>query len=197
MGSEKDDMLVGEVDKKYNLLFKRLYPGLLFYANRFLDEGEAEDVVQDAFVELWEKRNEVDFGDSIHTFMYRSVYFKAINMIRHKSVENNYSQTLIDIYQKKIDYFHPDENDTIRKMENKETHKEIFAVIESLPEKCKEVFKLSYLHEMKNKEIAEVLNISLRTVEAHMYKALKLLRANLSHLMPIILWLQLFFMKYK
>ena len=49
---------------------------------------------------------------------------------------------------------------------------------------------------MKNKEIAELLNISLRTVEAHMYKALKFLRANLSHLMPVILWIQVFFMKY-
>lgn len=58
--------------------------------------------------------------------MYRSVYFKAINIIRHKNVENNYSQSLIDIYQKKIDYFHPDENDTIRKMESNEINKEIF-----------------------------------------------------------------------
>ena len=47
------------------------------------------------------------------------------------------------------------------------------------------------------KEIAELLNISLQTVEAHMYKALKFLRANLSHLMPVILWIQVFFMKYK
>ena len=82
-------------------------------------------------------------------------------------------------------------------MESNEINKEIFSVIESLPEKCKEVFKLSYLNDMKNKEIAELLNISLRTVEAHMYKALKFLRANLSHLMPVILWIEVFFMKYK
>ena len=189
MKFEEKNILIekGKIEQEYNLLFKRLYPGLMFYANRFLDEDEAEDVVQDAFVELWEKRNEIDLGDSIHTFMYRSVYFKAINIIRHKNVENNYSQSLIDIYQKKIDYFHPDD----------EINKEIFSVIESLPEKCKEVFKLSYLNDMKNKEIAELLNISLRTVEAHMYKALKFLRANLSHLMPVILWIQVFFMKYK
>ena len=185
MKFEEKNILIekGKIEQEYNLLFKRLYPGLMFYANRFLDEDEAEDVVQDAFVELWEKRNEIDLGDSIHTFMYRSVYFKAINIIRHKNVENNYS--------------HPDENDTIRKMESNEINKEIFSVIESLPEKCKEVFKLSYLNDMKNKEIAELLNISLRTVEAHMYKALKFLRANLSHLMPVILWIQVFFMKYK
>ena len=153
MKFEEKNILIekGKIEQEYNLLFKRLYPGLMFYANRFLDEDEAEDVVQDAFVELWEKRNEIDLGDSIHTFMYRSVYFKAINIIRHKNVENNYSQSLIDIYQKKIDYFHPDENDTIRKMESNEINKEIFSVIESLPEKCKEVFKLSYLNDMIKK----------------------------------------------
>ena len=66
--------------------------------------------------------------------------------------------------------------------------------INELPDKCKEVFKLSYLHEMKNKEIADVLGISLRTVEAHMYKALKFffLRERLSHL---LLSLIIFFSK--
>jgi hypothetical protein len=59
-----------------------------------------------------------------------------------------------------------------------------------LPDKCKEVFKLSYLHDMKNKDIADVMGISLRTVEAHMYKALKILREKLSYLRMILLfWL--------
>lgn len=58
-----------------------------------------------------------------------------------------------------------------------------FEAINELPDKCKEVFKLSYLHDMKNKEIADTLGISLRTVEAHMYKALKFLRERLSHLL--------------
>lgn len=62
--------------------------------------------------------------------------------------------------------------------------------IDELPDKCKEVFKLSYLHDMKNKDIADVMGISLRTVEAHMYKALKILREKLSYLRMILLfWL--------
>ena len=63
----------GKIEQEYNLLFKRLYPGLMFYANRFLDEDEAEDVVQDAFVELWEKRNEIYLGDSIHLCTVRFI----------------------------------------------------------------------------------------------------------------------------
>lgn len=61
--------------------------------------------------------------------------------------------------------------------------------LDELPEKCREVFILSYLHDMKNAEIAQVLGISQRTVEAHMYKALKYLRERLSHLLPIALLL--------
>ena len=66
---------------------------------------------------------------------------------------------------------------------------EIHQAINSLPDKCKEVFKLSYLYGMKNKEIADALNISLRTVEAHMYKALKILRERLSHLHEFIIFI--------
>lgn len=73
--------------------------------------------------------------------------------------------------------------EVIKKIENQELRQEIFGAINELPDKCKEVFKLSYLHDMKNKEIADTLGISLRTVEAHMYKALKFLRERLSHLL--------------
>ena len=76
-----------------------------------------------------------------------------------------------------------DHAEVIKKIENQELRQEIFGAINELPDKCKEVFKLSYLHDMKNKEIADTLGISFRTVEAHMYKALKFLRERLSHLL--------------
>jgi len=74
----------------------------------------------------------------------------------------------------------------IRRIEDKELRKEIHDAINELPDKCKEVFKLSYLHDMKNKEIADILGVSLRTVEAHMYKALKYLRGRLDPLWAIL-----------
>ena len=77
-------------------------------------------------------------------------------------------------------------SEVIKRIEDQELRKEIQNAINELPDKCKEVFKLSYLHDMKNKEIADILGISLRTVEAHMYKALKLLRGRLSHLLFLI-----------
>ena len=123
-------------DLTYKALFRRYYPSLIFYATRLVGEEEAEDVVQDVFVELWKRKDSIEIGEQIQAFLYRAVYTRAIN---------------------------------------------------ELPDKCKEVFKLSYLHDMKNKEIADVLGVSLRTVEAHMYKALKFLRNRLGHLWFILL----------
>lgn len=174
----------------YSSLFKEYYPPLLFYAMRFLDEEEAEDVVQDVFLTLWKRRDELEVGPYISSFLYRSVYTRSLNMLSKKKVANNYCKDLEDIYTKKMEYYHPDNTEVIQRIENNELRTEMLSVINALPEKCKEVFKLSYLHELKNKEIAEALDISVRTVEAHMYKALKLLRERLKHLV-VLLWILL------
>jgi RNA polymerase sigma-70 factor (ECF subfamily) len=161
-------------------LFHRLYPALRFYAARFLHDDDLDDVIQDAFLELWDKREDIEIGDKIAAFMYRSVYSKSINVLKHKIVENKYSENQVELYNKKMEYFHPDNNEITNSIENTELKNMIYKEISQLPDKCQEIFRMSYLMDMKNKEIAEILNISLRTVEAHIYKALKLLRNNLS-----------------
>lgn len=173
-------------DLTYKLIFRKYYPNLLFYATRLLGADEAEDIVQDVFVELWRRRDTIEMGDQILAFLYRSVYSKAINLLKHKIVEGNYTAAMESIYKRKMEYYQPDHSEVIKRIEDQELRKEIQNAINELPDKCKEVFKLSYLHDMKNKEIADILGISLRTVEAHMYKALKLLRGRLSHLLFLI-----------
>ena len=170
----------------YNELFRKYYPGLLFYATRFLPESEAEDVVQDTFLELWKRKDTVEIGEQIQAFLYRITYTKCLNAIKHKQVENEYSAAATELYQKKIEFYDPGQNETIQRMENKELQAEVYKAINELPDKCREVFKLSYLHNMKNKDIAEVLDISMRTVEAHMYKALKYLRVRLKYLLLLV-----------
>lgn len=170
------------LDVTYNQLFRRYYPNLLFYATRMVgDEEEAEDIVQDVFVELWKKRDSIDMGEQIQSFLYRAVYTHALNVLKHRSIADSYQSTMEEINLKRMEMYHPDNNDVIRNIENLELRRDINRSINDLPEKCKEVFKLSYLHDMKNKEIADVMGISLRTVEAHMYKALKFLRDRLKN----------------
>lgn len=153
-----------ELDDTYKAVFRQCYPKLLFYATRLVGTEEAEDVVQDVFVELWRRRDSVVIGEQILAFLYRSVYTKAINLLKHQVIENNYSAAMIEIYERKLQYYQPDHAEVIKKIENQELRQEIFGAINELPDKCKEVFKLSYLHDMKNKEIADTLGISLRTL---------------------------------
>ena len=169
-------------DLTYKLLFRKYYTNLLFYATRIVGEEEAEDVVQDVFVELWRRQESMTVGDQIQAFLYRAVYTRALNVLKHRDVKNSYEAVILDIHQKRIEFYQPDSNDVVKRIEDRELRKELSDAINELPDKCKMVFKLSYMHDMKNKEIAEAMEISLRTVEAHMYKALKLLRDRLGYL---------------
>ena len=89
---------------------------------------------------------------------------------------------MLEIHKKRVEFYQPDSNDVVKRIEDAELRRKLSDAINELPDKCRMVFKLSYLHDMKNKEIADTMGVSLRTVEAHMYKALKLLRDKLGYL---------------
>ena len=167
-------------DITYQAVFRRYYSSLLFYATRLVgSEEEAEDVVQDVFVELWKRKESIEIGDQIQAFLYRAVYTRALNVLKHRDIKNSYEAAMQEVYNKRALFYQPDDNDVLKRIEDRELRKHIISAIDELPEKCKLVFKLSYLHNMKNKDIAETMDVSLRTVEAHMYKALKFLRSRL------------------
>ena len=182
-----------EFEEKYRTLFRRYYSGLSFYAARLVGEDDAEDIVQDVFLDIWKRKDDIELGEQAQSLLYRSVYTRAINLINHRTIVNNYNTEEAELMKKKTEYYQPDQSDVIKRIENRELRVEIHQAINELPDKCKEVFKLSYLYNMKNKEIADALNISLRTVEAHMYKALRILRGRLSHLHEIFILILLAF----
>lgn len=163
----------------YRQLFRKHYADLLFYATRLVGEDEAEDVVQDVFVELWRRQDAVEVGEQIQSFLYRAVYTRALNVLKHREVVGEYEAVAMEIHRRRLEFYEPDHNEVIRRIEDKELRRQLAEAIRALPDKCRTVFVLSYLHDMKNKEIADTLGISLRTVEAHMYKALRLLRDRL------------------
>lgn len=169
-------------DLTYKLLFRKYYANLLFYATRIVGEEEAEDVVQDVFVDLWKRKDSVTVGDQIQAFLYRAVYTRALNVLKHRDIRNSYEAVATEINRKRVEFYQPDSNEVVKRIEDRELRKQLTEAINELPDKCKMVFRLSYLHDMKNKDIAETMGVSLRTVEAHMYKALKYLRERLGYL---------------
>ena len=170
-------MVKADFEDNYRALFRRYHSNLLFYATRFVGEVEAEDVVQDVFVELW--RRQVEIGDDIQAFLYKAVYTRSLNVLKHRAVVGNHEEMMLAIGQKRAEYYAHEDGEVVKRMEDRELRSTLRRAIGELPEKCRVVFKLSYLHDMKNKDIAQILKVSPRTVEAHMYKALRYLRSRL------------------
>lgn len=166
-------------EQRFRQIFRALYSSLSFYATRLVQDDEAEDIVQEAFMELWKRKEDIEDESHIKAFLYRIVYTRALNVIKHRTVVNNHADSVKKVTKFKLDYYDPEANDVMGYIEGLETRKQINDAISELPAKCREVFILSYQHDKKNKEIAEQLGISIRTVEVHLYKALKTLRTRL------------------
>lgn len=126
-------------------------------------------------------------NEHIRAFLYRSIYNRSLNVLKHRSVIQEYAESVTQLDAERAVFYHPDNNEIIGRIENRDLRQEINAAISELPDKCQKVFVMSYIHEMKNKEIADLLNISVKTVEVHMYKALKFLRKRLEYLTFIFL----------
>lgn len=168
-------------EQRFRQLFRDLYPSLSFYAARLVHDDEAEDVVQEAFMELWKHKDDMDDESHIKAFLYRAIYTRSLNVIKHRTVVSNHADSVKKVAQLRMEYYNPEANDVMGYIEGLEMRRQINDAISELPAKCREVFVLSYQHDRKNKEIAEQLGISIRTVEVHLYKALKSLRQKLRH----------------
>ena len=159
----------------------RYYAPLTAYARLFLNGNWAQDVVQDVFVNVWVRREALDPGQSLYGYLLRSVYNRSLNYLDKNRRAGEYGA----YYRERIaalgsSYYAPDNSPVVQKLYNDDLRASLDAAIESLPPKCREVFRLSYIEDLSNREIGEQLGISPRTVENHMYAALKQLRRKLS-----------------
>lgn len=187
---------VKEGDKvAFDELYKLHYPALRAYAGMILKDEEAEDVVQDVFLNVWLRKEGLDDSLSFRSYLLRSVYNTSLNVIKHRNYTENYRSVCEnEIEQMGYDYYNPDSCDVIRRLYIQDMQTDISTAIDSLPPKCRDVFTLSYLHDMPSKEISEKLGISLRTVDNHIYTALKSLRKklkkyNVNHIGVLLLYL--------
>jgi len=159
--------------------FKSNFKALHAYAYTMLqDEGAAEEIVQTVFLKLWESRNRMTIHTSLRAYLYRSVYHESLNYLKHKKVQRKYMEEAM--IEHKRQQAMDDESD-------KELQRQLQQALRRLPEKCRTVFQLSRFEELKYQEIADELGISLKTVEAHMAKALRLLRLGLADFLPLLI----------
>lgn len=151
-------------------IFKQLHKPLMFYAYKFIkDEDIAKDMVQDAFLCIL-KRQYNEPIENLKTFLYKCVRNNCINYINHRIIEAKYQEEAIRI-RHEIEYF-----DTHQSIIEKEMYQTLMNAIEELPAHYKIPFNLSRFDHLTNKEIAEKLDLPVRTVETKIYRALTILR---------------------
>jgi RNA polymerase sigma-70 factor (ECF subfamily) len=169
--------------ESFERLFKNQYHNLVLSAYRIVyDKAFAEDIVQDVFLKLWQKKEEITVSENLPAYLHRAVVNHAINHQKTKykrlvERRNEWDELLVSDIQ-----------NTDQSLLNQEFENKVDSAIASLPDAARTIFMLSRFETMTNKEIAEKLDISIKTVEKHMTTALKHLRKFL----PIILLVKLF-----
>jgi RNA polymerase sigma-70 factor (ECF subfamily) len=174
----------------FEQLFKMYFKALKTYSVRYVyDEYVAEDIVQDTFFELWKRRDEIEFDEYIKSYLFKSVYNKSLNYLRNNKLKTISSIASADDAIFLDSYLQTMQSSQEENLIVKEILREITAVIDQLPPQCKKVFILSRRYEFKNREIAEQLDISLKSVEKHITKALSQIRDHLKKMKLLILFL--------
>ena len=162
--------------KEFQVVYLKFFNGLANYAFSILNNRDAaKDVVQDVFLDLWKKRLSLVIKTSLDAYLVRAVKFKAIDFIRKEKTQQQYvADTGLPEAESPFDF---NEND-----EDSELKKKLSFAIAQLPPKCRQAFLLSRVNGYTYKEIAQEMQISVKTVENQISRAFKLLRQKLSGL---------------
>lgn len=174
-------------EKAFANLVDKYNNKLCLYANSLLNDIPlSEDIVQNLFIKVWEKRNNLREDLSLKSYLYKSVYNACINQYKKNqaltALEQKYIESLNQIVEKK-------DEDTLDKLKLK-----VKQAIQNLPPKCKEIFILSKKEGLTNMEIADYLNVSTNTIERHITIAFTKIRAEVGNKTDLILYL-MFYMK--
>ena len=164
--------LQGGNERAYRQLFDLYFEPLTYFAYKYLEDLDAsQDLVQEVFSSLYEKRENLSITQSLKSYLYRSVQNHSINVINHNKMKKRHH----DVIKERSDVSATDSSIELQELELK-----ILRSIDALPEQCARIFKMSRFEQLSNQEIADALGISKRTVETQISNALKELRKTLT-----------------
>lgn len=172
-------------DKKaLTILYDSYWKPLFAFSYILLKDRElCEEIIQDIYIEIWNRRADLQIKVSLKSYLYACVRYKVFAEFRKHKVER---VELFDDINARFQFSTPE-----TKMIHEELEQHVKLVIESLPEKCQMVFKLSRNEQLSHKQIAEQLDISTKTVENHITNALKVLRDSLGNVLAVEIILHL------
>ena len=165
--------------KAFDTLFRRYYPILCAYGHRFVDLEDAEEIVEDSLLWIWENRETLVIESSLNSYLFKMVYRRALNKLAH-----------IDATQRADTRFYEDMQEMLQDTDYyqiEELAKRIEDAVAALPESYREAFVMHRFRDMSYKEIAETLGVSPKTIDYRIQQALKQLRVDLKDYLPLLL----------
>ena len=170
----------------FTYFYEKYFSRITSFSVQFIyDKDEAENLAQEAFLHLWQNRETVESINGIQSFLYTYAKSRCLNMIRHNKVKDKFKSDILNQKERELDIeiLNSVQFDTL---ELTELERLIQECISELPPKTREVFIKKRFEDKKNAEIAEEMQVTLKAVEAHMTKALKILKTRLSDYLFLI-----------
>lgn len=171
--------MIPSSEKDFERFFNAHYPMMVGFAlNYIIDKDQAEELVQDVFTNIWIKADQIVIASSVKSYLFTATRNACLNFIKHQKIEQayaNHADSPLSVTEDPLEY-----DELVSRLEK---------AMEKIPEKCRQIFELNRFEGKRYKEIAEELQLSLKTVENQMGKALKILRNELGDYLPVILWL--------
>ncbi|WP_448778178.1 RNA polymerase sigma-70 factor [Bacteroides congonensis] len=165
--------------KAFDTLFRRYYPMLCAYGHRFVELEDAEEIVEDSLLWIWENRETLVIESSLNSYLFKMVYRRALNKLAHidatQRADTRFYEEMQEMLQE-TDYYQVEE--LTRRIEE---------AVAALPESYREAFVMHRFRDMSYKEIAETLGVSPKTIDYRIQQALKQLRTDLKDYLPLLL----------
>lgn len=166
----------------FEKVFKMYFRNLHAFAYTFMkDDIIAEEIAQNVFFKVWEKKDQLQIDDSLKAYLYRAVHNESLNHIKHLKIKSSFQLQ----YSGNME---SSNQDASNQMMASELESDIQKAINELPQQCRTIFHMSRFEQLKYQQIADQLNISIKTVENQMGKALKVLRIKLVEYLPFLLY---------
>jgi len=169
--------------ESFHELYEEYSKILFFYSLKFVDEETAKDIVQDIFIKLWIKKNEIEFKSSVRSYLFTMTRNNCLAYLERKIVRKRYEdEKAIKLKIDEIKFYSL--HGGLKSLIEEEYERIFKEAFNKIPKRSSEVFLLCRNQNIKYKEVAAKLNISIKTVEKHMTLALKILRQELKEHLP-------------
>ena len=178
-------------ETRFEDIYLSYFSKMKYFAKEYvISEEDAENIVQDVFVELWENKEMLDMHMNLIAYLFTTIKNKCLNHLRHKLVVQETASKLQEEYtislRMNLDSLEAFDNNLFS---DQDIEKIISRALDTLSEKCRTIFIMSKIEGKKQKEIAQELNISINTIETQMGIAYKKLRIELKDYFPILLFI--------